>query len=198
MKSKFIIIENVLLRSIFCHIISKIILTNSIMITELPSINELPLTEYEMLFFSKQSLLLPEFNVKGVWTKSEDDILKDAVSNAGDPIDWTYVASKVQHRTWKQCKERWCLRLHPNLKKIPFEKWEDDVVIKEREKYGNHWALIAKKLPGRTAVAVKNRWYSVLRHKFETVEEIMKASKPKSQLKKVGPYKKNAAVIKEF
>ena len=135
---------------------------------ELPSIYELPLTEYEILFFSKQTLILPEFNEKNTWTSNEDEILKEAVLNAGDPIDWTYVASKIPRKTWKQCKERYSLKIHPSHRKTPFEKWEDEIVIKEREKYGNHWSLIAKKLPGRTAVAVKNRWYSVIRHRFET------------------------------
>ena len=105
--------------------------------------------------------------MKGVWKKNEDELLKEAISEfKNTEINWNIVALKVQHRTAKQCKERWTYRLHPSVKKIPFEKWEDELVVKERLKYGNHWTTIAKKLPGRTAVAVKNRWYSVLRHRY--------------------------------
>jgi hypothetical protein len=52
------------------------------------------------------------------------------------------------------------------IKKVKFEKWEDEVIILERERIGNHWSHIADKLSGRTSSAVKNRWYSVLRNKL--------------------------------
>jgi hypothetical protein len=54
-------------------------------------------------------------------------------------------------------------RIGPGLNKGPFEGWEDDLIIRERERVGNHWTSIAAKLPGRTSCAVKNRWYSVLK-----------------------------------
>lgn len=147
-------------------------------VTILPGIDELPLTEYQLLFFTQNQSLFPvnlqnssndsDFFVKGVWTKSEDALLKEAIDDFKDGnIDWNVVCLKVPHRSAKQCKERWTYRLQPNVKKIPFEKWEDEIVVKERLKFGNHWTLIARKLPGRTAVAVKNRWYSVLRHRYK-------------------------------
>ncbi|KAK8895003.1 hypothetical protein M9Y10_023445 [Tritrichomonas musculus] len=147
-------------------------------ITVLPGIDELPLSEPQLLFFNQNKKMFnfniddnnnssDEFFVKGVWTKSEDELLKEAISEFQNTnIDWNIVALKVPHRSSKQCKERWTYRLQPSVKKIPFEKWEDEIVVKERLKFGNHWTLIARKLPGRTAVAVKNRWYSVLRHRY--------------------------------
>jgi hypothetical protein len=53
----------------------------------------------------------------------------------------------------------------PGLNKAPFQEWEDELVIREREKLGNHWTSIASKLPGRTSCAVKSRWYSVLKNR---------------------------------
>jgi hypothetical protein len=56
-------------------------------------------------------------------------------------------------------------RIGPGLNKAPFQEWEDELIIKEREKLGNHWTSIANKLPGRTSCAVKSRWYSVLKNR---------------------------------
>ena len=105
---------------------------------------------------------------KGIWAKNEDNLLLKAISEFADysSINWNKVASQVPLRTAKQCKERWTYRLQPFIKKNPFERWEDEIIVKERYTFGNHWTLIAKKLPGRTAVAVKNRWHSVLRHRY--------------------------------
>ena len=101
---------------------------------------------------------------KGSWSQHEDDLLRQAVANCS-PILWDVIAEQVPGRSAIQCKERWLYRLHPEVKKTRFEKWEDDLIIRERNLHGNHWTLIANKLPGRTSCAVKNRWYSVLRNK---------------------------------
>lgn len=105
--------------------------------------------------------------LKGSWSLEEDTRLREAVANC-DPILWDIVAEKVPGRSAIQCKERWLYRLHPEVKKTRFEKWEDDLIIKERNRVGNHWTLISNKLPGRTSCAVKNRWYSVLRNRVKS------------------------------
>jgi hypothetical protein len=103
---------------------------------------------------------------RGTWTTAEDDLLRQAVKSLGT-THWDQVAALVKRRTATQCRERWTFRLSPGLKKTPFEKWEDDLIIAQREKIGNHWTAIANSLPGRTSCAVKNRWYTVLRKKDE-------------------------------
>jgi hypothetical protein len=102
--------------------------------------------------------------VKGSWTAHEDELLKAAVQRLGTS-HWDAIAAVVKGRTATQCRERWLFRLTPGLKKAPFEKWEDDVILEQRQKVGNHWTLIASGLPGRTSCSVKNRWYTVLRKK---------------------------------
>jgi hypothetical protein len=102
--------------------------------------------------------------VRGSWTPHEDELLKAAVQRLGTS-HWDAISSVVKGRTATQCRERWLFRLSPGLKKAPFEKWEDELIIAQREKMGNHWTAIASCLPGRTSCAVKNRWYTVLRKK---------------------------------
>ena len=102
--------------------------------------------------------------VKGTWSLEEDEALRNAVSGS-KPIFWDVVAKAVRGRTPKQCRERWMYRLQPELKKTPFEKWEDDLIFEQKKKIGNRWTQIAMQLPGRTSCSVKNRWYTVLRNK---------------------------------
>lgn len=146
----------------------------------LPGINNLPLPPVEQKLFTavdaiakekmdnlrkNHSLKQPESRhpTKGAWSAEEDELLKHAVS-LSKPILWDVVAESVPGRSAIQCKERWLYRLDPDVKKTRFERWEDELIIKERERVGNRWTLIANKLPGRTSCAVKNRWYSILRN----------------------------------
>jgi hypothetical protein len=76
---------------------------------------------------------------------------------------WTDIATLVPNRTSKQCRERWCNRLAPQVKHEPFGPWEDAIIIEKQKEMGNRWAAIARQLPGRSANAVKNRWYSGLK-----------------------------------
>lgn len=160
-----------------------------------PSIYNLPVPTPYMAFFDEQEKCIKnksifEFDVnennnqdneksndeikrkKGPWSPEEDEKLMKAVKNS-NPIIWDVVAEKVEGRTPTQCKERWFYRLHPDVKKTKFQKWEDRIIINERNIVGNHWTIISNKLPGRTPYAVKNRWYSVLRYKVDKCNLLM-------------------------
>lgn len=143
-----------------------------------PSINELPIPPLTQSFFqymtktSNVTTFFPNTNqeyikpstpiIKGPWSPIEDQQLRTAIQSMS-PIIWEEVAKFVPTRTANQCKERWMYRLNPNVNTSRFEPWEDEIIKSERKKVGNHWTLIAQKLPGRTPCGVKNRWYSVLR-----------------------------------
>ena len=114
---------------------------------------------------TKQPENKQETKKKGVWTQEEDTLLLKAVSKYGTE-KWGTVAKSIPGREPNQCKERWFFRLSPDLKKTPFEEWEDSMIIALRTEFGNRWTMISSKLPGRSSCSVKNRWYTVLRKKI--------------------------------
>jgi hypothetical protein len=99
---------------------------------------------------------------RGAWTQAEDELLTSAVRRFGSK-KWTDIAKLVPNRTSKQCREHWCNRLAPNVKHEPFGPWEDHTIIEQQRELGNRWSAIARQLEGRSANAVKNRWYSRLK-----------------------------------
>ncbi|OHT07625.1 hypothetical protein TRFO_24116 [Tritrichomonas foetus] len=117
-----------------------------------------------------------DYVTRGAWSTNEDTLLRNAVLRYGTN-HWDNVACTIPGRTPTQCRERWMFRISPGLKKSPFEPWEDDFIIAERAKIGNHWTQIASQLPGRTSCAVKNRWYTVLRKHASKKDVIIETRK---------------------
>mmetsp|Transcript_13603 Transcript_13603/g.17729 ORF Transcript_13603/g.17729 Transcript_13603/m.17729 type:complete len:431 (-) Transcript_13603:97-1389(-) len=120
---------------------------------------------------------------KGPWTESEDAKLRELVqtelpkakeaarrcsdtSNEVDPttlISWGAISESIPGRSIKQCRERWCYNLNPNVKKGGWTKEEDEILLTLQKKNGNRWAQIARLIPGRTEHTVKTRFRSILR-----------------------------------
>jgi len=73
---------------------------------------------------------------------------------------WSYIASFLPGRQSKQCRERWHNHLNPDIRKDAWTIDEDRILIEQHAELGNQWSEIARKLPGRTDNAVKNRYYS--------------------------------------
>lgn len=73
------------------------------------------------------------------------------------PLSLSLVECARAGRTSKQCRERWCHHLNPDINKGPYTEQEDETILKVHEKLGNKWSLIAAKLPGRTENSIKIR-----------------------------------------
>lgn len=109
------------------------------------------------------------------WTPEEDEILLEAVKELGTDC-WAQVASRVQGRTGKQCREHYVLTLDPSFSRKAFTKDDDIKIVQLQKMYGNQWAKISIEL-GRAPTAVKNRFKLIKQrnpHLLNSVRDIEK------------------------
>ena len=125
---------------------------------------------------------------KGVWDKKEDAILIElyhaeverckqleasevTLENVSENniakkrgVNWAGIATQIEGRTTKQCRERWNNHLDPTIKRGNWTPEEDRLLLGEQKRLGNKWSKISQLLEGRTENAVKIRWKSLIRH----------------------------------
>ena len=82
------------------------------------------------------------------WVKEEDDqllaLIGEQLQNGNTKISWTGVAERMEHRTSKQCRERYTNNLDPSVGRKGNWTADEDVMIRDMQhRIGNKWTKIA-------------------------------------------------------
>ena len=79
---------------------------------------------------------------------------------------WSFIASKMNGRRGKQCRDRWLNHLKPDIRRGEWTAEEERILVEGHRMLGTRWAALAKLLPGRPENAIKNHWHATLRCKW--------------------------------
>ena len=102
------------------------------------------------------------------WFKEQDCFLVNLVETYG-PKGWRKLGTLLSEefpenkKSGKQCRERWKYHLSPDISKEERTEEERQTVFHWHQKVANNWSEIARHLPGRTDISVKNMFYCELK-----------------------------------
>jgi hypothetical protein len=114
------------------------------------------------LFFGTKGILTKQAAAgRQMFSADEDQLLRQLVGRFGDR-DWKTIASQMPNRTTRQCRERYKNYLSPELTNQPWSDSEDDLLREKFHEWGPKWATIAGFFKGRSDVALKNRWATLM------------------------------------
>lgn len=88
-------------------------------------------------------------NLGGVWTNTEDEILKAAFMKYGRN-QWARISSLLVRKTPKQCKARWYEWIDPSIKKTEWAREEEEKLLHLAKVLPSQWQTISS-IVGRTA-----------------------------------------------
>ncbi|XP_058081349.1 transcription factor MYB98-like [Magnolia sinica] len=141
----------------------------------------------EPLFFPRSMKApLKSYLVKGQWRPEEDRMLMILVQQHGLK-KWSHIASMLDGRIGKQCRERWYNHLRPDIKKDTWTEEEDKALIEAHKDLGNKWAEIAKRIPGRSENSIKNHWNTTKRRQL-----------PKRRIRKTAEKGRPSILLQEY
>lgn len=97
------------------------------------------------------------------FTNEEDEKIKKLTEKFGTR-NWPLIASFIEGRTPKQCRDRYSNYLIPGFFQGQWTKEEDELLTKLYIQNGPKWSFLQKSFPSRSANSIKNRWqYFLLR-----------------------------------
>ncbi|XP_044051752.1 LOW QUALITY PROTEIN: snRNA-activating protein complex subunit 4 [Siniperca chuatsi] len=102
----------------------------------------------------------------GSWTPSEDAQLRELVDKMriGNFIPYTQISYFMEGRDPAQVIYRWIQVLDPSLKKGPWTKQEDQLLLRAVSLHGEKsWWRIRLEVPGRTDSACRDRYFDCLK-----------------------------------
>jgi len=117
---------------------------------------------------------------RSTWTPDEDQKLLQLVTDLGQG-NWPNIAYHLPGRQPKQCRDRFVNKLDPNLKKGGWTGEEDKMIVAAHMRLGNRWHEMAKAIPGRSELQIKDRWYAVVQPKADMIAKDLTGASPASE-----------------
>ena len=93
--------------------------------------------------------------VKGKWNKTEDEKLTNLVDNFG--FSWKLFSKIFRNRNEKQIRSRYINFIFKGIKRGKFNKFEDDIILKNFKNLKTNWTKYCSLLPGRSPRQIENR-----------------------------------------
>jgi hypothetical protein len=135
-----------------------------------PAFNGVGDPSYQAAYPQKKS------GTKQKFSAEEDQYLNYLVSRHG-LSNWKQIASHMNGRTVRQCRERWKYYLEPSINKLDWTKQEDELLMEKYQAFGPRWAQIANFFGSRTDIDLKNRFHRIERtHKKSGVGSVQAES----------------------
>lgn len=97
---------------------------------------------------------------KGKFSAEEDNLLKSLVKKHGK--NWSLISKLMDNKERKQVRERYENFLCKKIIRKRFTPEEDAKILELLNKIGKKFYAIADEFVGRTAIMIKNRYYSKL------------------------------------
>ena len=97
---------------------------------------------------------------------NEDQKLISLVEKYGENLSaWKCIASNMEGRNARQCRERYKLFLSDEFKKkVKWTKEEDNLLLSKYALYGSQWKSMESYFKGRTSNSIRNRYSCLQRH----------------------------------
>lgn len=104
------------------------------------------------------------------FTAEEDNMILALVEELGLG-SWDAIAKNIKGRSLKQVKDRYMRELNPNIKKMPWTKSEDALLLEKYLEIGPHWLALGRTL-NRSDYDVKNRFHTYISKMLDIGETI--------------------------
>lgn len=128
------------------------------------------------------------------FSPEEDEILINLVSTYGDQ-DWNKISAELtkqspinKQRTPRQCKDRYINYLSPEITNSEWTSEEDQLLIFNFLQTPSHWKSMKILFPGRSEVAIKNRFKYLYKEGLNVLKPMIKEKIP-SPAKEIEPNK---------
>lgn len=122
---------------------------------------------------TKKKLAKKSKRPKNIWSPDEDKKLLELIDVYG-PAHWSTIASSMEGREGKQCRERWHNHLNPAIMKDSWTEQEDLRLFLLYKLYGSKWSVLSFMFAGRTDNSIKNHWNSIMKKKVRRFEAYVK------------------------